>query len=57
LRNPFFVELLESAEQAAMAPGFSVLLDITPSVQETYKVDAPWVVRWSGHGMFKRRTV
>lgn len=41
LRNPFFVELLENAEYAALSAGYSVLLDTAPSVQGTYKVHAP----------------
>ena len=41
LRNPFFVELLENAEHAALSAGYSVLLDTAPSVQGTYKVHAP----------------
>lgn len=41
LRNPFFVELLENAELAALSAGYSVLLDTAPSVQGTYKVHAP----------------
>jgi LacI family transcriptional regulator len=50
LRNPFFVELLESAEHAALAAGFSVLLDTAPSVQGTYKVHAPVRSAWPVDG-------
>ncbi|MBC7805877.1 MAG: LacI family DNA-binding transcriptional regulator [Akkermansiaceae bacterium] len=50
LRNPFFVELLENAEHAALFAGFSVLLDTAPSVQGTYKVHAPIRSAWPVDG-------
>lgn len=50
LRNPFFVELLENAEHAALSAGFSVLLDTAPSVQGTYKAHAPIRSAWPVDG-------
>lgn len=50
LRNPFFVELLENAEVAAISAGFSVLLDTGPSVQGTYKEHAPVRSAWPVDG-------
>ncbi|MBC8134744.1 MAG: LacI family DNA-binding transcriptional regulator [Fibrella sp.] len=50
LRNPFFVELLENAEHAALSAGLSVLLDTAPSVQGTYKVHAPIRSAWPVDG-------
>jgi DNA-binding LacI/PurR family transcriptional regulator len=48
LRNPFFVELLETAERLAEEAGYEVLLDSAPSVHGTFmghgKVVGGWPV-------------
>lgn len=50
LRNPFFVELLESAEHAALLAGFSVLLDTAPAEPRDHKANAPVRSAWPVDG-------
>lgn len=50
LRNPFFVELLENAENAAFSAGYSVLLGTAPSEHGTYKTHAPVTSAWPVDG-------
>jgi len=48
LKNPFFVELLETAESLAVEAGYEVLLDSAPSVHGTFKshgkISSSWPV-------------